>query len=181
MKQTLLFLIFLLASCSTSRYQLPEDKSKIDFKLPYSIQDIIIVDLRDSFPPFDWSQGMDKAQRQNIHGKPKLTDQNKSEIESIINSAQVKEGGIPSKFEFTLLEGSCSLKKHRQSIREFIGIRAELRVTTEKYAEKKHVIAAAKYEHPVFDHSAAHAEAVYNLVLKNVTAELLREIRDLSP
>ncbi len=174
---TLLTLLF-ISACSTSKFNLPEDKSIEPIPLPFKVKEIKYSDLRNGLPPMNWDLAIKIAKTNEVTGNPELSQQSKIEIEKIIRKTESKSNTDSAIFEIKIIVGECKLKPHRGSIREYVKLKAELKVTFQNRSDKYESVAEGNYENQIFDGSKEHAIQIYNLVLRNVTAELLKVVRD---
>ncbi len=170
-------LVFFLA-CHTSRFDLPEDKSVEPIHLPFKIKAIKFSDERNGLPPMNWDLAIQIAKTKEVTGNPEFSQQNKYEIDKIIRKTELRSNVDSAVFEVKIIEGECKLKPHRGSIRQYVKLKAELKVTFTDKSIKYESIAEGNYEYQLFDNSKEHAIQIYNLVLRNVTAELLKVVRD---
>lgn len=174
-----ILLLLFLASCATTRkIDLPADKSQTAVLLPFAVKELKITDLRDSLRSMDWKLPSVYPKKKSWTGNPELSIQNKTDIERIVKSTEPKENGMPALFEIKINAGECKLKMDSTKIREYIHIKAELTVSVPGRAVKYGSIAEGNYENPVYEASKEHVLQLYNLVLRNVTTELLKEVRD---
>jgi hypothetical protein len=174
----LISVLFFLSSCQTTRLDLPEDKSIEPIPLPFRIKEIKFSDDRNGLPPMNWDLAIKIAKTKDVTGNPELSQLSKMEMEKIIRKAESKTNSDSAIFEIKITRGECQLKPHRGSIREYVKITAELKITFSNKSDKYESVAEGNYEYQIFDNSKEHAIQIYNLVMRNVTAELLKVVRD---
>jgi hypothetical protein len=173
----LLLFLFLSATAPAQKMDLPEDKSIEPIKLPFKVSELKINDLRQNKMPMDWNI-VTISERKELTGNPELSQKNKDDIDRIVKNSQPKEDGVPANFEINILEGECKVKPGATAVREFTRIKAELTVMIPGRSAKVGASAEGNYDNAVFNGSKEHLIAIYDLVLRNVIAELLKEIKD---
>lgn len=146
--------------------------------LPFRIKEIKFSDDRNGLPPMNWDLAIKLAKTKEVTGNPELSQQSKIEIEKIIRRTESKSSSDSVNFEIKIIVGECKLKPHRGSIREYVKLKAELKVIIPNKSVKYESVAEGNYENQLFDNSKEHAIQIYNLVLRNVTSELLKVVRD---
>lgn len=175
----LIFLLFLSSiSCSVRKAALPEDYSTKPLELPLEVLSVKIIDGRSTpLKPMNWDLPKIGIKKQNWVGNPPLSQINKKDIESIIRNAS-KTGGIGANFEFTVLEGECSIALDWKSATEFSTFKGELFVDIPDDNLSFNSNAELRYTSPTWNATEEHTLELYNITVRNVTHSILKQMKD---
>lgn len=166
-----------MSSCIPTRQIALTDMSKEIIELPFKIEELKIIDSRDTLLAMNWDVPMIASKKRNWKGNPELSQLNKTDIENIIRSSE-KEDGIPVKMDFKILEGVCELHADWKSVREYAKFKGELllEIPSRNYTYKSY--AEMYYDNPTMNGTEEGVMRLYNQVVKNVTHMVLKQVRD---
>lgn len=175
---SILVLLSLSISSCISTHQIPLiDMSKETVDLPFKIDKLEIIDIRDTLLPMNWDVPMMSAKKSEWKGNPELSELNKNDIETIIRKSEKFEG-IPVTMEFKIIEGVCELQADWKSVKEYAKFKAELfiEIPSRNYSYKSY--AEMYYDHPTLNGTEKGTLRLYNQAVKNVTHMVLKQIKD---
>ena len=166
-----------LSSCFPTRQLALTDLSKEMVQLPFKIDNLSIVDKRDSLLSMNWDVPMISAKTKEWKGNPELSETNKNDIEQIIIKSG-KQDGIPVNIEFSVLEGLCQLNADWKSVKEYAKFRGEMKLEIPSRNYTYTSYAEMYYNNPTLNGTEKGTMKLYNQAVKNVTHMTLKQIKE---
>lgn len=164
-----------LSSCFTTRELALKDFSTEIIELPLKVDSIKIVDERENLLPMGWDVPLIGVKKREWKGNPKISELNKSDIESIIKKSEDTDG-IPANFEFRVNEGLCQLNLDWKSVTEYAEFGGELIVSIPSRNLTYSTYSKMYYENPTLNGTEKGTMKLYNQAVKNVTHLLLKQV-----
>jgi hypothetical protein len=171
----LLALSISLSSCITTQETPIKDFTKEALKLPCKIENIEIIDGRDTLLSMNWNLPTVATKKRSWKANPELSELNKADINRIIKRAE-DPNGIPANIKFTILEGVCELNADWKSIKEYASFKGIMlfeipsKNTTYKSTAEMH------FEYPTVNGSRERLMKLYNQAVRNATHMAVKQI-----
>jgi len=171
----LFIIVISLSSCFPLQQVQLEDLSKENLNLPFYIDEITIIDSRDTLRPMNWEVPALSTKSREWIGNPEISSKNKQDIETIIMRTS-KESGVPAQVKYRVIEGECKLISNWKSVTEYAKFKGEvtLFIPSRNYTYKS--FAVMYYDNPTVSGTEKGTMRLYNQAVKNVTHVALKEI-----
>ncbi|MCX8211785.1 MAG: hypothetical protein OTI34_12100 [Lewinella sp.] len=169
--------VILLSSCGGLRAALPDDRSGEVVSQPFSISSLEIVDDRGALRPLGWKLPMLAVRARTWTGDPVLGESHRSDINRIVKASQ-DPTGIPAEFKFTLRQGELMLYADAMIAREHVKMKGELSIFIPGRDFKLYLTSSLDYEIPTYNATEKHARQVYDIAIRNLCLEMVKQIQE---
>lgn len=158
---------FLFSTCFTVQHVLPEDNSKSAVILPFSFEEIVIVDQREEKIDFPTD-----TKERVINYNPILKESNKNEIREIFSRSH-DPNGTEVFVEYRLIKADAILDLNFSRPREYVLVNVEIHFNIPDRNYQYTSSYEMYYDDPNFGSTKEHVTKLFDLLLRNATHGML--------